>query len=150
MRQRVGLVVPFAFIAAYIVAVGAITFINIRVFGIVDPKFSQAWLNAWLELYWPFWTVGFTPSAISALVACWLSRPLTWRDATTTLGVYLFLILVVIEAGWVLDPYITKVLGNQGFWFLIGAFAVLSTIFFAMAFMKRAAVHQGDKSTLHE
>jgi hypothetical protein len=60
---------------------------------------------------------------------------LTQRDATALLGVYLFLILVMVGAAWALDLYD----GEQGFRFLIGQFAVLSTIFFATAHGKRVA-----------
>ncbi len=116
---------------AYVLVVGAITFINID----VDPELRQAWVGSWLEFWWPLWIVFFTPCAISALLACWFSRPLTRRDATASLGVYLFLILVMIGAAWALDLYD----GEQGFWFLAGQFAVLSTIFFAMAHVKRVA-----------
>ena len=45
LATRVGLVVPFAFVAAYVLVVGAITFINID----VDPELRQAWVGSWLE-----------------------------------------------------------------------------------------------------
>jgi hypothetical protein len=131
LAKRVGLVVPFAFIAAYVVAVGAITFVNIGVFDMADPKFRNAWVESWLALYWPLWTALFAPAAISALLSCWFSRPLTREDAMALLGVCLLLILVAIEVGWALDRY-------AGFWFLVGEFALLTAIFFGMACVKRA------------
>ena len=131
LAKRVGPVVPFAFIAAYVLAVGAITFINIGVFDMVDPKFRGVWVKYWLDLDWPLGTILFAPSGISALLACWFSHPLTRRDATALLGVYLFLILVTIGA--------TSALGGLGVWFLVGELALLSTIFFATAYVKRLA-----------
>jgi hypothetical protein len=107
--------------------VGAITFINIGVFHLVDPKFREMWVKPWLELFWPLWTIFFAPSAISALLACWFSRPSTWRNATALLGVYLFLMLVAIEIAWALDVQ---------FLFLVGEFALLSMIFLTIAHWK--------------
>jgi hypothetical protein len=43
LAKRVGPIVPFAFIAPYVLAVGATTFINIGAFDMVDPKFRGAW-----------------------------------------------------------------------------------------------------------
>jgi len=129
LAKRAGPLVPFAFIAAYVLAMGASTFISIRVFDMVDPKFRAVWVKYWLDLAWPGETIAFAPSAICALLACWFSRPLTQRDATALLGVYLFLIIFVpIGVKWALGPYI-----GQGLWFLVGVVALLSTIFFAMA-----------------
>jgi hypothetical protein len=136
LAKRVGPIVPFAFIAAYVLAVGTIAFINIAVFDMIDPKFRQAWLRSWLEVYWPLWIGLLVPSAISALLACWYSRPSTWRDATALLGVYLFLILVAIVAASALHLHL-------GFWLLV---ALPSTIFFAMALVKRVAQGQRHAS----
>jgi hypothetical protein len=129
LAKRAGPIVPFVFIAAYVLAVGAITFIDVVVFDRVDVKFRQAPVRAWLDVYWPLATVVYVPSVVSALLACWFSRPSTWRDATVLLGVYLFLILVAVGAASALDLHV-------GFWFLV---ALPSTIFFAMAFVKRVA-----------
>jgi len=145
LAKRVGPVVPFAFIAAYVLAVGVSTFISIGVFDMVTPKFREMWVTFWLKVAWPLESVAFAPSAISALLACWFSRPLTRRDATALLGVYLFLIIFVpIGARWALDPYV-----GQGPWLLVGELALLSTIFFAMAYVKRVARgEQHDLSAL--
>src|SRR5262249_15861144 len=71
-----------------------------------------------------------------ALLACRFSRPLTRRDATALLGVYLFLIIFVpIGLQWALGPYI-----EPGLWGL----ALLRTIFFAMAYVKRVAKGEQD------
>ena len=102
---------------------------------LVDPKFRAVWVKYWLDLAWPVETIALAPSAICALLACWFSRPLTRRDATALLGVYLFLIIFVpIGLKWALGPYI-----GPGLWFLVGVLALLSTIFFAMAYVKRVA-----------
>ena len=141
LAKRAGPVVPFAFIAAYFLAMGASTFISIRVFDMVDPKFRAVWVMYWLDLAWPAATIVSAPSAVCALLACRFSRPLTRRDATALLGVYLFLIIFVpIGLQWALGPYI-----EPGLWVL----ALLSTIFFAMAYVKRVAKgEQHDLSAL--
>jgi hypothetical protein len=147
LAKRARPLVPFAFIAAYVLAMGASTFISIRVFDMVDPKFRAVWVKYWLDLAWPGETIAFAPSAICALLPCWFSRPLTQRDATALLGVYLFLIIFVpIGVKWALGPYI-----GQGLWFLVGVVALLSTIFFAMAYVKRIAKsEQHDLSALRD
>jgi hypothetical protein len=130
---RVGFVVPFALIVAYVLGVGALTLLTIVVFDMGDPKFREEWLKSWLEIYWPLWTIFFAPSAICALLATWFSGATERRDAVMMLGVFLVLILITIEIGSVLDPYI----GRYGFWSLLGEFAILSAIFFAIAQVAR-------------
>jgi hypothetical protein len=130
LAKRVGAFVPFAFIATYVLTVGAILFVNIGVFHIVDPKFRKMWIEAWLEIYWPLWAVFYSPSAMLALLACWYARPLRPRDATALLGSYLALMIVAIEIAWVLDAHPL---------FLVGDFVGLSVIFLAMAHWKRTA-----------
>ena len=71
LARQVGFVVPFGFIGAYLLGVGALTLINVRALEISDPKFN--WLDFWLIIYWPFWTIIFAPSASSALLATWFS-----------------------------------------------------------------------------
>jgi len=61
LARRVGLVVPFAFVATY--ALGAGTFLNVAVFDMADPKFHELWMKSRLEIYWPLWSVFFAPSA---------------------------------------------------------------------------------------
>jgi hypothetical protein len=139
LAKRLGPFVPFAFIAAYILAVGAILFVNIGVFHMVDPKFHHHWVNAWLEFYWPLWTTFFAPSAIFALVACWFSRPLNPRDAAALLGVYLLLVLFMLEVAWALDLRLASVVGE----FVLGA------IFMGAAYWKRTLnVEDRDFSAL--
>jgi len=147
LAKRAGPVVPFAFIAAYVLAMGASTFISIAVFDVVDPKFRAVWVKYWLDLAWPVETIAFAPSAICALLACWFSRPLTQRDTMALLGAYLFLIIFVpFGVKWALGPHI-----GQGLWFLVGELALLSTIFFAMAYIKRVAKReQQDLSALRD
>jgi len=132
LARRVGLVVPFAFVATYALGVGAVTFLNVAVFDMADPKFRELWMKSWLEMYWSLWSVYFAPSAISALLATWLSRLTKGKEAAVLLGAFLLLILAAIDA-WVLDPYI----GRKGPWFLLGAFAFLSTVFLAIAMVAR-------------
>lgn len=134
LAKRVGAIVPLAFIAACVLAFGIVTFTKVVVFGMVDVKFRQMPITAWLEVYWPLWTILFVPSVVSALLACWFSCPSTWRDAAVLLGVYLFLILVAVGAASALD---------LGFWFFV---AVPSIVFFAMALVKR--VTQGRRHRL--
>jgi hypothetical protein len=93
LAKRVGAIVPFAFVATYVLSVGAILLVNIGVFHIVDPKFRGTWIGAWLQIYWPLWAVFYAPSAMLALLASWYARPLTPRDAIKLLGSYLFLML---------------------------------------------------------
>jgi hypothetical protein len=133
LARRVGLVVPFAFVVTYALGVGAVTFLNVAVFDMVDPKFRELWVKSWLEIYWPLWSVFFAPSAISALLATWLSRLTKGKEAAMLLGAFLLLILTAIEIAWVLDPYI----GRRAPWFLLGAFTFLSTVFVAIAMVAR-------------
>jgi hypothetical protein len=86
-----------------------------------------------LEIYWPLRSVFFAPSAISALLATWLSSLTKAKGVALLLGVFLLLILAAIEIAWVLNPYI----GRKGPWFLLGAFAFLSTVFVAIAMVVR-------------
>jgi hypothetical protein len=72
-----------------------------------------------LEIYWPLRSVFFAPSAISALLATWLSSLTKAKGVAPLLGVFLPLILAAIEIAWVLDPYI--------------AFAFLSKVIVAIA-----------------
>jgi hypothetical protein len=129
LAKRVRIVLPLGFIAACVLAVGAITFAKVVVFGMVDVKWRQMPVRAWLDVYWTLWTILCVPSVAFALLACWFSRPSTWRDAAVLLGVYLFLILVAVGAALVLRLQV-------GFWFLVVG---PSMIFFAMALVKRVA-----------
>jgi hypothetical protein len=86
LARRVGIVVPFTFIATYALGVGALTLLNIGALDMGDPKFREEWLKAWLEIYWPLWTVFFAPSALCALLATWFSGATERRDAVTTPG----------------------------------------------------------------
>ena len=142
LARRVGLVVPFAFVATYALGVGAVTFLNVAVFDMADPKFRELWIKSWLEIYWPLWSAFFAPSAIFALLATWLSRLTKGKEAAVLLGAFLLLILAAIDA-WVLDPYI----GRKGPWFPLGAFAFLSTVFVAIAMVARVRRRQ-DQSAL--
>src|SRR5215831_4098327 len=138
LARRVGLVVLFAFVATYALSVG--TFLNVAVFDMADPKFRELWMKSWLEIYWPLWSVFFAPSAISALLATWLSRLTKGNAAAVLLGAFLLVILAAIEIAWVLDPYI----GREGPWFLLGAFTFLSTVFVAITMVARVRRRLGQ------
>ena len=53
LARRVGLVVPFAFVATCVLSVG--TFLNVAVFDMADAKFRELWMKSRLEIYWPLW-----------------------------------------------------------------------------------------------
>ena len=147
LARDVGFVVPFAFIATYVFGLGALILLNVGAFDMVDPKFREEWLTTWLVIYWPLWTILFAPSAICALLATWFSRATEPRDAAIMLGVYVVLILVAIEIEWVFDPYIIR--GRYGFWmYLLGAFAILSAIFLAIAQVAR--VRRANEPQRHQ
>jgi hypothetical protein len=130
LARQVGFVVPFGFIGVYLLGVGALTLINVRALEIADPKFK--WLDFWLIIYWPFWTIIFAPSASSALLATWFSRSTEQRGAAMMLGAFFVLILIAIEMVGAFDPN-----GRHSFWPHLGAFAILSAIFFAIAQVAR-------------
>jgi hypothetical protein len=138
LAKRVGVLVPSAFVVAYVLGVGAILLVNIGVLQHVDPKFRVNWVSAWRDLFWPLWTIFYSPTAASALLACWFSRPSTRKSAISLLGLYLILILVAIQIAWVIDANLSYVLG---------AFVLLGAIFFAMAGWKRAANSALDNSS---
>src|SRR5260370_41761190 len=81
LAKRAGPIVPFVFIAAYVLAVGAITFIDVVVFDRVDVKFRQPPVSALLDVYCPLVTVLYLPCVVSFSLACWFSCRSTWRDA---------------------------------------------------------------------
>ena len=138
LARRVGLVVLFAFVATYALSVG--TFLNVAVFDMADAKFRELWMKFRLEIYWPLWSDFFAPSAISALLATWLSRLTKGNAAAVLLGAFLLVILAAIEIAWVLDPYI----GREGPWFLLGAFTFLSTVFVAITMVARVRRRLGQ------
>jgi len=133
LARRVGFAVPIAFIATYALGVGALTFLNIGAFDMVVAKFREMWVTAWLQIYWPLWTVFFASSAICALLATWFSGATRRRDAIIMLGVFLGLILIATEIEWTLDAYI----GRYGFWPLLSALAILGAMFFAIGQVAR-------------
>jgi hypothetical protein len=145
LAKRVGPAVPLAFIAAYVLALGAIAIIPFPIdIDIGDYKFP-----GWLTLNWPILIAFFAPSVISALLACWFSRPSVPRDAAALLGVYLFLILVAI--GFLIFVAIGPLSARREvpFWFLVVELALGAT-FFAMALWWRVAKgEQREPSALH-
>jgi hypothetical protein len=95
LARQVGFVVSFGFIGAYLLGVGALTLINVRALEMADPKFN--WLDFWLIIYWPLWTIIFARSASFALLATRFSRATEQRGAAMMLGAFLVLILIAIE-----------------------------------------------------
>jgi hypothetical protein len=83
LAKRVGVVVPFAFIAVYVMARGCH---HVHQYRCIPSRGPQ--------------------------VSCWFSRPSTWRNATALLGVYLFLMLVAIEIAWALDVQFLFLVGE--------------------------------------
>jgi hypothetical protein len=87
------------FLVAYVSGVFSLIWFDLCVLGLGDPKFETA-----LDLYFPLWLAFYLPAVITALVFLWRGRQLgsqLWRLA----GIYLFLILAVLEASFVLDVY---------------------------------------------
>jgi hypothetical protein len=134
-RALLGTATAIIFIAAYILLVGAITFADVVVFELADPK-MRGW-RAWLQVIWPLWVVFFSPAAVGALLACWYSK-LPLRGAAALLGVFLALTLVVIEVVWV-ALHLTPIArigvggGRFGLSLLLGASVVLIGAFFVIA-----------------
>lgn len=139
LAQSVGVLAPFVFAVTYVLGLGAVLLMNIGVFGLVDAKFSVSWAGVWLEIFWPLWATSFAPNAISALFACWFSRPPTRTDAIRLLSLYLLLILFAVQSGWLIDA---------GPAYLISVFVVPSATFFAIAGWNRANGARRESSTL--
>jgi hypothetical protein len=91
-----------AFIAAYILTIGVLTFVNVVVFRFADAKFLSASFRAWWEIYWPLWTIFYAPAAIAALLAAW-SSGLQGRATSLLLCLFLALIVVAMEPSYLYD-----------------------------------------------
>jgi hypothetical protein len=115
------------FLAAYVLAVGALIYVNVVVFGLGDSKFSHALVQAWLEVYWPLWTIVYSPAAATALLAAWYSR-LPLRNVWVLLGLFLALIAVAMEVAFVYDVHLLVI---------VGELTLLTVIFFLIARMCR-------------
>jgi hypothetical protein len=92
--------VACAFLVAYVVVTGALTYVNVVVFRLADAKFLSDPFRAWVEIYWPLWAVVYLPAAATALLAAWYSR-LPLRSALAPLGAFIVLISVAMEASFV-------------------------------------------------
>ena len=123
------MIVPFAFILAFILSVGAILFVNFGLFDMMDSKFREHWISAWFQIFWPLMTAFHAPSATAALLSCWYASPPTSLDAIKLLGLYLLLILVGIEVALILDA--------GGLYLFATEFVVLSVIFLGLAHWRR-------------
>jgi hypothetical protein len=117
-----------AFLFAYILAIGALTYVNVVVFKVADVKFLTNPFRAWLEIYWPIWTVFYAPAAVAALLAAWFSG-LQGRALSLLLGSFLTLICIVMGPAHFFDV--------GGRTLLIGLF-LLAIIYVAIAQMCRS------------
>jgi hypothetical protein len=100
--MRLGLA-AFGFLVAYIIAAGALTYVNVVIFRLADGKFLSDPLRGWLEIYWPLWTIFYAPAAVAALLAAWFSG-LQGRAASWLLVFFLAVIGLTVEATYILDP----------------------------------------------
>jgi hypothetical protein len=64
-----GLAIAAGFVAAYVLLMGALTYFNVVALGLIDGKFYNAPLQAWLEIYWPLWSIFYAPAAVAGLLA---------------------------------------------------------------------------------
>src|SRR5262245_3832863 len=95
-RVLLGLGSIVVFGAAYVLLVGALTYLNAVVSGMVEPEFLNARVQGWLNVHWPLQTIFYTPAAVAALLATWYSR-LSRGDAVWLLSSFLGVILLMME-----------------------------------------------------
>jgi hypothetical protein len=126
-----GLAVSAGFVGAYILLVGALTCFNVVLLGHLDGKFANAPWQAWLEIYWPLWSIFYAPAAVTALLAAWYSG-LSLRHTAALLGAFLVLILLVVETTWLtfaVRPHAER-FGQE---MLLGELVFLTGAFFVAA-----------------
>jgi hypothetical protein len=63
-----GLAALVAFGGVYTLLVGALTYLNAVVFGLVGRTYADAPWQGWLQYYWPFFALAYAPAA--ALRCC--------------------------------------------------------------------------------
>jgi hypothetical protein len=73
-RVLLGLASILALGAAYVLLVGALTYVNAVVFGLIDKEFLDARAHGWIHRHWPLQTIFYTPAAVGALLATWYSK----------------------------------------------------------------------------
>jgi hypothetical protein len=95
-RALLGLASILVFGVAYVLLVGALTYVNAVVFGLVEREFLDARVQGWLQIHWPFQTIFYAPAAVAALLATWYSR-LPRGDAAWLLIFFLGVILLMME-----------------------------------------------------
>jgi hypothetical protein len=91
-----GLAALAAFGGAYILLVGALTYLNAIVFGLVHRSYAAAPWQGWLQYYWPFFALAYAPAAVAALLSARYSR-LSIGGMVAFLGASLVLILLVMQ-----------------------------------------------------
>jgi hypothetical protein len=97
-----GAALAAAFLAAYALAVGALTHLAVVVLGLVERRYAGAPWQAWLGVHWPLQAAFYAPAAVAALLAAWYSR-LPMEDVPGLLGAFLGVILFMMPwdyASW--------------------------------------------------
>jgi hypothetical protein len=87
------------FLAAYVLAVGALMYANTAWFGLGDVKFGA---DGW-QLYWPLWSLFYAPVAFAALVAALCSGVAPRSKKAGLLWASFILILASMEVSFALD-----------------------------------------------
>jgi hypothetical protein len=95
-RVLLGLASIVAFGAAYVLLVGAVTYVNTVVFGLIDREFLDARIHGWLHRHWPLQAIFYAPAAVAALLSIWYSK-CPMGDALWLLSVFLGVILLMME-----------------------------------------------------
>jgi hypothetical protein len=95
-RVLLGLASIVVFGAAYVLLVGALTYLNAVVFGLIEREYLDARVQGWLRIHWPFQAIFYAPAAVAALLATWHSR-LLMEDAVWLLSFFLGVILLMME-----------------------------------------------------
>jgi hypothetical protein len=119
-----------AFIAAYILLVGALVYAS---FGLFDPFLRRVGL--W-QIFWSGYAIVYSPAAAAALLAAWYSR-LSPRGTSVLLAVFMALTCVVIQ--WTL---LQKTGGGS---LLIGELGMLSVVFFAITLICRRKARMNNQ-----
>src|SRR5436305_543003 len=111
-------------VVAYALCTAAIMYVNVVIFRVGDPKF----IGGAFAIYWPLWTLAYSPLAIVALAAVWWSG-LVGLARFGLAGAMLLIILVALEMSLLLDIHwsillLEWVLLSLAFFGVAGAWAV--------------------------
>ena len=116
------------FVAAYIGCVGVAMWINNPVLCLGDPKFGNG--CGGFSLYYPFWTLSFSPLVVVALVVARPTQLHGYRVRGLLLSVCLLLIVSAVEVSFVFDI---------GLPVLLAEYVLLGALFF---FLRSLALSQ--------